>query len=168
MKSPESRSDTKISATGGLRPNIESDGEKLKSDCAAVSRPLVVVGDEGPQRVEAVMRRRPPHYSLGRFDPLIRRHPNGGFRPIVFSNESRDTARLSAISTPVGCLRSLRAHVALDGVSWVQSGSVEIAVGQRSRMLQNRRRHPLPPSGVAPLGSSVRPPVRLVVLAMPV
>jgi hypothetical protein len=28
-----------------------------------------------------------------------------------------------------GCLRSLRAHLALDGVSWVQSGSVEIAVG---------------------------------------
>src|SRR5215813_6003257 len=33
--------------------------------------------------------------------------------------------------TPVGCLRSLRAHVALDGVSWVQSGSVENAVGQK-------------------------------------
>src|SRR5499427_1823070 len=29
-----------------------------------------------------------------------------------------------------GCLRSLRAHAALDGVSWVQSGSVEIAVDQ--------------------------------------
>jgi hypothetical protein len=29
-----------------------------------------------------------------------------------------------------GCLRSLRAHLALDGVSWVQSGSVEIAVGR--------------------------------------
>jgi len=50
---------------------------------------------------------------------------------------------------------------ALDGVSWVQSGSVEIAVGQAGRMLQNRRRHLLPPSGVAPLGSSVRPPVWL-------
>ena len=32
----------------------------------------------------------------------------------------------------VGCLRSLRAHVALDGVSWVRSGSVEIAVGRRT------------------------------------
>jgi hypothetical protein len=32
----------------------------------------------------------------------------------------------------VGCLRSLRAHVALDGVSWVQSGSVEIAVGRQA------------------------------------
>src|SRR5271169_271751 len=32
----------------------------------------------------------------------------------------------------VGCLRSLRAHRALDGVSWVRSGSVEIAVGQRT------------------------------------
>src|SRR4051794_39705447 len=63
-----------------------------------------------------------------------------------------------------GCLRSLRAHVALDGVSWVQSGSVEIAVGQTDRMLQNRRHHLLPPSGVAPLGSSVRPPVRRVLL----
>src|SRR5208282_1769868 len=30
-----------------------------------------------------------------------------------------------------GCLCSLRARSALDGVSWVQSGSVEIAVGQR-------------------------------------
>lgn len=63
-----------------------------------------------------------------------------------------------------GCLRSLRAHEALDGVSWVQSGSVEIAVGQVDRMLQNRRRHLLPPSGVAPLGSSVRPPFRLALL----
>ena len=60
-----------------------------------------------------------------------------------------------------GCLRSLRAHAALDGVSWVQSGLVEIAVGRLGRVLQNPRRHLLPPSGVAPLGSSVRPPVRL-------
>src|SRR3981081_3897972 len=29
----------------------------------------------------------------------------------------------------VGCLRSLRAHAALDGVSWVRSGLVAIAVG---------------------------------------
>jgi hypothetical protein len=51
----------------------------------------------------------------------------------------------------VGYLCSLRAHMALDGVSWVRSGLVEIAVGRRiDRMLQNRRRHPLPPSGVAP------------------
>ena len=54
--------------------------------------------------------------------------------------------------------------VALDGVSCVQSGSVEIAIGQIDRMLQNRRRHLLPPSGVAPLGSSGRPPVWRVVL----
>jgi hypothetical protein len=65
---------------------------------------------------------------------------------------------------PVGCLRSLRAHMALDGVSWVQGGSVEIAVGQTGRMLQNRRRRLLPPSGIAPLGSSVRPPLRLILL----
>ena len=62
---------------------------------------------------------------------------------------------------PVGCLRSLRARVALDGVSWAQSGLVEIAVGHIDRMPQNRRRHLLPPSGVAPLGSSMRPPIRL-------
>ena len=30
-----------------------------------------------------------------------------------------------------GCLRSLRARSALDGVSWVQRGLVEIAVGPR-------------------------------------
>jgi hypothetical protein len=35
------------------------------------------------------------------------------------------------VSTLWGCLRSLRARSALDGVSWVQGGSVEIAVGQR-------------------------------------
>jgi len=29
----------------------------------------------------------------------------------------------------VGCLCSLRAHAALDGVSWVRSGLVAIAVG---------------------------------------
>ena len=51
--------------------------------------------------------------------------------------------------------------MALDGVSWVQSGSVQIAVGQAGRMLQKRRHHLLPPSGVAPLGSSVRPPIWL-------
>src|ERR1051325_1313319 len=33
----------------------------------------------------------------------------------------------------MGCLRSPRAHQALDGVSWVQSGSVEVAVGETSR-----------------------------------
>jgi hypothetical protein len=32
----------------------------------------------------------------------------------------------------VGCLRSLRARAALDGVSWVRSGSVEIAVGRQT------------------------------------
>ena len=52
----------------------------------------------------------------------------------------------------VGRLRSLRAQAALDGVSWVQSGLVEIAVGRLGRVLQNPRRHLLPPSGVAPLG----------------
>jgi len=45
----------------------------------------------------------------------------------------------------VGCLRSLRARLALDGVSWAQGGSVEIAVGPRGRVLQNRRHLLLPP-----------------------
>jgi hypothetical protein len=71
----------------------------------------------------------------------------GGFRfcPIPFSNGSRTAARYERYGRLLGCLRSLRAHLALDGVSWVQSGSIEIAVGQTDRMLQNRRRHlPLP------------------------
>ena len=33
----------------------------------------------------------------------------------------------------LGCLRSLRAHMALNGVSWVRSGSVEVAVGRLGR-----------------------------------
>src|SRR5205085_2011012 len=59
-----------------------------------------------------------------------------------------------------GCLRSLHAPVALDGVSWVQSGSVEIAIGQVDRMLQNRRRHPLLP------GASLRSGARLDLLRL--
>src|ERR1700728_4945030 len=45
---------------------------------------------------------------------------------IPFSNGSR--ARLFFVVDAFGCLRSLRARSALDGVSWVQGGSVEIAV----------------------------------------
>src|SRR5271156_4783627 len=37
----------------------------------------------------------------------------------------------SSVFDAFGCLRSLRARSALDGVSWVQPGSVEIAVGLR-------------------------------------
>src|SRR5580704_19411826 len=55
---------------------------------------------------------------------------NGSSCPIVFSNESRDGGSVVSDIDAVGCLRSLRAHWALDGVSWVRSGSVEIAVGQ--------------------------------------
>jgi hypothetical protein len=36
----------------------------------------------------------------------------------------------------VGCLCSLRAYMALDGVSWVRSGLVEIAVGRRTHRIQ--------------------------------
>jgi hypothetical protein len=56
--------------------------------------------------------------------------PNDAFAPIVFSNESRDGGSFVSDIDAVGYLRSLRAHAALDGVSWVRSGSVEIAVGQ--------------------------------------
>ena len=45
---------------------------------------------------------------------------------ILFSNGSR--ARLFFAVDALGCLRSLRARLALDGVSWVQGGLVEIAV----------------------------------------
>ena len=47
----------------------------------------------------------------------------------MFSNGSR--AGGSSGVDAFGCLRSLRARSALDGVSWVQRGSVEIAVGHR-------------------------------------
>jgi hypothetical protein len=57
---------------------------------------------------------------------------NGRDAPILFSNGSRDGGSVVRDIDAVGCLRSLRAHVALDGVSWVQSGSVEIAVGQKT------------------------------------
>ena len=53
-----------------------------------------------------------------------------GSAPISFSNGSTGGGSCVSGIDAVGCLRSLRAHVALDGVSWVQSGSVEIAVGQ--------------------------------------
>ena len=47
----------------------------------------------------------------------------------MFSNGSRGGS--SSGVDAFGCLRSLRARSALDGVSWVQRGSVEIAVGHR-------------------------------------
>ena len=63
-----------------------------------------------------------------------------------------------------GCLRSLRARSALDGVSWVQGGSVEIAAGHGlTACYKDQRRRLLPPSGVAPLGSWIRPPVSWIV-----
>jgi hypothetical protein len=43
-----------------------------------------------------------------------------GFAQIVFSNGSR--AGVSSGFDAFGCLRSLRARSALDGVSWVQGG----------------------------------------------
>ena len=41
------------------------------------------------------------------------------------------------------------------GAAWLKSQSADWI----DRMLQNRRRHPFPPSGSAPLGSLSRPPV---------
>jgi hypothetical protein len=58
----------------------------------------------------------------------------------------------------LGCLGSLRARSALDGVSWVQSGQVEIAVGQRLASATISAPSSAPSLGVAPLGSWIRPP----------
>src|ERR1051325_11129377 len=52
--------------------------------------------------------------------------------PIVFSNGSMGSGSFLSDVGAFGCLRSLRAHLALDGVSWVQGGLVEIAVGQET------------------------------------
>src|SRR5271169_5089712 len=68
--------------------------------------------------------------ALGVYPPLAATHENGDLAPILFSNGSRGGGSVMSDIDAVGCLRSLRAHVALDGVSWVRSGSVEIAVGQ--------------------------------------
>ena len=46
-------------------------------------------------------------------------------------------ARGSSGVDAFGCRRSLRARSALDGVSWVPSGSVEIAVGQNAPATQS-------------------------------
>jgi len=52
--------------------------------------------------------------------------------PISFSNGSMGSGSFLSDVGAFGCLRSLRAHLALDGVSWVQGGLVEIAVGQET------------------------------------
>jgi hypothetical protein len=72
--------------------------------------------------------------------------------PIPFSNGSRTAARCERNGRLSGVcvLYVLIWH--LMGFSWVQSGSVEVAVGETGRALRNRRRHLLPPLGVAPLG----------------
>src|ERR1043166_3116711 len=84
-----------------------------------------------------------------------------GFRkaPIVFSNGSMGSGSFLSGIGAFGCLRSLRAHLALDGVSWVQGGSVEIAVGRKPRATESAPSS-APSLGVAPLGSSVGPPSR--------
>ena len=53
---------------------------------------------------------------------------NVRFTPMLFSNGSR--ARLFFAVDALGCLRSLRARSAFNGVSWVQGGLVEIAVSR--------------------------------------
>ena len=52
--------------------------------------------------------------------------------PIMFSNGSMGSGSFLSGIGAFGCLSSLRAHLALDGVSRVQGGSVEIAVGQET------------------------------------
>jgi hypothetical protein len=85
--------------------------------------------------------------------------PTGRVCPIVFSNGSMGSGSFLSGIGAFGCLRSLRAHLALDGVSWVQSGSVEIAVGRKPRATESAPSS-APSLGVAPLGSSVGPPSR--------
>ncbi len=58
-----------------------------------------------------------------------------------------------------GCLRSLRAHAALDGVSWVQSGLVENAVGARPHATKSA------PSSTPSLGRRSRSGVRFGLLS---
>ena len=58
-----------------------------------------------------------------------------------------------------GCLRSLRAHVALDGVSWLWSGSVEIAVGRRPHATKSA------PSSTPSLGRRSRSGARFGLLS---
>ena len=70
-----------------------------------------------------------PRPHSGRIDPFANPSANGCYLRILFSNGVKG-GRLFVVDA-LGCLRSLRARLALDGVSWVQGGSVEIAVGQR-------------------------------------
>jgi hypothetical protein len=68
--------------------------------------------------------------------------------PILFSNGSRGGGSVVSVIDAFGCLRSLRARGHLMGsagygAAWLKSQSAD----QIDRMLQNRRRHPFPPSG---------------------
>ena len=86
------------------------------------------------------------------FRPFIGLILKGSKGSILFSNGSR--ARLFFAVDALGCLRSLRARSALDGVSWVQRGSVEIAVSHWVGCVQqNRRRRLLPPWASLLLGA---------------
>jgi len=49
----------------------------------------------------------------------------GGLPPILFSNGSRGGGSFVTGIDAVGCLRSLRAHVALDGVSWCRAARLK-------------------------------------------
>ena len=92
-----------------------------------------------------------PNGDFGSIDPCatppdtagICAHRTTGVRRIVFSNGSR--AGASSGVDAFGCLCSLRARSALDGVSWVRCDLVEIAVGLEEPQLHNRRHLPLPP-----------------------
>jgi hypothetical protein len=51
--------------------------------------------------------------------------------PLLFSDGSTGSSSVLSVDA-LGCLGSLRARAALDGVSWVRGGSVEIAVGTKA------------------------------------
>ena len=70
----------------------------------------------------------PVRPSLRAFRAPGKPEPDDRYTSILFSNGSR--ARLFFAVDALGCLRSLRARSALDGVSWVQGGLVEIAVSR--------------------------------------
>jgi hypothetical protein len=69
-----------------------------------------------------------PRSLYARYSAHSRHSANGRYPRIAFSNGSKASA--SSAVDAWGCLRSLRARSALDGVSWDQGGSVESAVGQ--------------------------------------
>ena len=82
----------------------------------SVEGPLTAARSGHPWASRGMSRKRRSHL-------FPKRSANDCSLRILFSNGSRGERLF-------GCLRSLRARSALDGVSWVQGGSVEIAVSR--------------------------------------